>query len=172
MLQCKSFLTHQHSDFMNSRINKKKVFALLAVVVGLVVFQRELLIPLSKDVATKTDLFLVESKDQGSMFTQSNEMTQIAFQHCNTHLKEKIENESIKVTLPEKPLNAWSLGNYEYVVSAEADVVEGEKTRKQKYLCRISYKNGDDTSGAANFENWSLDGLSDLESNPNITNNQ
>lgn len=156
-------------------LDKKKILVLLAMVIGLVLLQRELLIPAAKDVATKTDLFLVDSKDQGSMFTQSNEMTQFAFTHCNAHLKADLDGKSITLQLPEKPLNAWSLGNYEYVVSAEADVTEPEKaTRKQKYLCRISYKNGDDTSGAADFNNWSLDGLSNVEEavNPNIINNQ
>lgn len=160
---------------MDNKLDKKRILVLLAIVIGLVLLQRELLIPMAKDVATKTDLFLVDSKDQGSMFAQSNEMTQIAFGHCNTHLKNDLEGKSITVTLPEKPLNAWSLGNYEYVVSAEADVTEPEKaTRKQKYLCRISYKNGDDTSGATDFNNWSLDGLSNVEdaANPNIINNQ
>ena len=157
------------------KMDKKKILVLLAIVVGLVLLQRELLIPMAKDVATQTDLFLIDSKDQGSMISQSNEMTQFAFTHCNAHLKADLDGKSITVSLPEKPLNVWSLGNYEYVVSAEADVTEPEKaTRKQKYLCRISYKNGDDTSGAADFNNWSLDGLSDVEeaTNPNIMNNQ
>lgn len=160
---------------MDNKLDKKRILVLLAIVIGLVLLQRELLIPMAKDVATKTDLFLVDSKDQGSMFTQSNEMTQFAFTHCNAHLKADLDGKSITVQLPEKPLNAWSLGNYEYVVSAEADVTEPEKaTRKQKYLCRISYKNGDDTSGASDFNNWSLDGLSNVEdaANPNIINNQ
>ena len=142
---------------------KKKVFILIASVIGLVVLQRELLIPVAKDVATQSDLFLVESKDPASMMTQSNEMTQFAFQHCNTHLKADLDPKTT-VTLPEKALNAWSLGNYEYVVSAEADVShEGSAPKKHKYVCRISYKNGDDTSGAASFDNWSLEGLSKVD---------
>jgi hypothetical protein len=105
----------------------------------------------------------VDSKDQGSMISQSSEMTQFAFQHCNAHLKASLD-EKTTVTLPEKPLNAWSLGNYEYVVSAEADVMkEATPPTKHKYVCRISYKNGDDTSGAAEFSNWSLDGLSKVD---------
>ena len=158
-----------------NKMDKKKILMLLAIVIGLVLLQREFLIPMAKDVATQTDLFLVDSNDQASMMTQSNEMTQFAFTHCNAHLKADLEGKAITVALPEKPLNAWSLGNYEYVVSAEANVTEPEKaTRKQKYLCRISYKNGNDTSGAADFNNWSLDGLSDVEeaTNPNIINNQ
>lgn len=143
-------------------MSKKKLFALIASVVLLVVFQRELLIPFAKDTAT-SDLFLIESKDQGSMISQSNDMTQFAFTHCNTHLKAELDPK-IKITLPEKPLNAWSLGNYEYVVSAEADVShDGEPASKHKYVCRISYKNGDDTSGAKDFANWSLDGLSKVD---------
>ena len=145
-----------------NKMSKKKIFALFAAVIALVVFQRELLIPMAKEAA-KSDLFLIESKDQGSMITQSNEMTQFAFQHCNTHLKADLDPKTT-VVLPEKPLNAWSLGNYEYVVSAEADVMkEATPPNKHKYVCRISYKNGDDTSGAAEFSNWSLDGLSKVD---------
>lgn len=145
-----------------NKMSKMKIFALFASVIALVMFQRELLIPMAKDAA-KSDLFLIESKDQGSMITQSNDMTQFAFQHCNTHLKADLD-EKTTVTLPEKPLNAWSLGNYEYVVSAEADVShDGAVAKKHKYVCRISFKNGDDTSGAKEFENWSLDGLSKVD---------
>ncbi len=145
-------------------MSKMKILLLLATVIGLVVMQRELLIPMAKDAA-KSDLFLIESKDQGSMITQSNEMTQFAFEHCNVHLREDLDKKTT-VTLPEKPLNAWSLGNYEYVVSAEADVShEGSASKKHKYVCRISYKNGDDTSGAKEFNNWSLDGLSKVDDN-------
>lgn len=143
-------------------MSKMKIFALFAAVIALVVFQRELLIPMAKDAA-KSDLFLVESKDQGSMMTQSNEMTEFAFQHCNTLLKEDLDKKTT-VTLPTKALNAWSLGNYEYVVSAEADVShEGSASKKHKYVCRISYQNGDDTSGAKDINNWSLDGLSKVD---------
>lgn len=141
-------------------MNKKKVLALIVSVIALVVFQREFILPMAKDVATKTDLFLIDSNDQASMMTQSNDMTQFAFTHCNAHLKAELEGKSVTVTLPEKPLNAWSLGNYEYVVSAEAGISATDPTLKHKYLCRISFKNGDDISGAADFNNWSLDGLS------------
>lgn len=145
-----------------NKMSKKKVFALIASVIALVVFQRELLIPMAKDAA-KSDLFLIDSKDQGSMITQSNDMTAIAFQHCNTHLKADLDPKTT-VVLPEKALNAWSLGAYEYVVSAEADVShEGSAPKKHKYVCRISYQNGDDTSGAKDFANWSLDGLSKID---------
>lgn len=147
--------------FMN-RMSKTKLFALIASVIALVLLQREILIPMAKDAA-KSDLFLIDSNDQASMMSQSNDMTQFAFQHCNTHLKADLDSD-ITVTLPEKPLNAWSLGNYEYVVSAEADVAhKGEAAKKHKYVCRISYQNGDDTSGAAEFKNWSLDGLSKID---------
>lgn len=142
------------------KMNKKKVLALIVSVIALVVFQREFILPMAKDVATKTDLFLIDSNDQASMMTQSNDMTQFAFTHCNAHLKAELEGKSVTVTLPEKPLNAWSLGNYEYVVSAEAGISATDPTLKHKYLCRISFKNGDDISGAADFNNWSLDGLS------------
>lgn len=145
-----------------NQMSKKKLFALIASVIALILFQRELLIPMAKDAA-KSDLFLVDTKDQGSMMTQSNDMTQFAFTHCNAHLKAQLDPKTT-VTLPEKPLNAWSLGNYEYVVSAEADVAhEGAAAQKHKYVCRISYKKTDDLSVAADFNNWSLDGLSKVD---------
>lgn len=145
-----------------NKMSKTKLLALVASVVALVLLQRDFLIPLAKDAA-KSDLFLVDSNDQGSMLPQSNAMTQFAFQHCNTYLKADLDAKTV-VTLPEKPLNAWSLGNYEYVVSAEAEVShDGALPKKHKYVCRISYKNGEDTSGGAEFKNWSLDGLSKVD---------
>lgn len=145
-----------------NQMSKKKLFALIASVIALVLLQREILIPKAKEVAA-SDLFLIDSKDQGSMISQSSPMTEFAFQHCNAHLKASLD-EKTTVTLPEKPLNAWSLGNYEYVVSAEADVShEGAAAKKHKYVCRISYKNGDDTNGASDFANWSLDGISKVD---------
>lgn len=162
MLQCAHFINPSNkSDFMN-KMSKTKLLTLVISVVALVLLQRELLIPLAKDAA-KSDLFLIDSNDQGSMISQSNNMTQFAFQHCNTHLKNDLDAKT-QVTLSEKPLNAWSLGNYEYVVSAEADVShDGAAAQKHKYVCRISFKNGDDISGAAEFSNWSLDGLSKVD---------
>jgi hypothetical protein len=145
-----------------NKTSKKRILIIIIGVIALIVFQRELLIPIAKDAAT-SDLFLVDSKDQGSMISQSSEMSQFAFQHCNVHLKASLD-EKTTVNLPEKPLNAWSLGGYEYVVSAEADVLkEATPPTKHKYVCRISYKNGDDTSGAAELSNWSLDGLSKVD---------
>ncbi|MEI7797106.1 MAG: hypothetical protein WCI06_10810 [Methylococcaceae bacterium] len=145
-----------------NKMSKTKVFLLIAGVIGLVVMQREWMIPVAKDVA-KSDLFLIQSNDQGSNMSQSSPMTELAFQHCNKHLKADLD-EKTTVTLPAKPLNAWSLGNYEYVVSAEADVShEGAASKKHKYVCRISYNNGDDTSGAPEFDNWSLVGMSKVD---------
>ncbi len=145
-----------------NKTSKKRVLFIIAAVIALIVFQRELLIPLAKNAAT-SGLFLIDSKDQGSMIAQSSDMTQFAFQHCNAHLKASLDDKTT-VTLAEKPLNVWSLGSYEYVVSAEADVTqEATPPQKHKYVCRISYKNGDDISGGADFANWSLDGLSKID---------
>ncbi|MEI7840206.1 MAG: hypothetical protein WCJ11_06865 [Methylococcaceae bacterium] len=148
-----------------NKTSKTKIFLLIGGVIGLVLLQRELLIPVAKDVA-KSDLFLIQSNDQASNMSQSSPMTELAFQHCNKHLKASLD-EKTTVTLPEKALNAWSLGNYEYVVSAEAGVShEGSAPKKHKYVCRIAYNNGDDTSGAPEFDNWSLVGISKVDDEP------
>ncbi len=139
-------------------MDKKTILLMIAAIAAMILLQREFLIPVAKDVATQSDLFLIESKDKASMFPVSNDMTVIAFQQCNAYAKTEL-GENAAVKFAEKPLNVWSLGNYEYVVNSEITAPDGLK----KYACRITYKNGDDTQGAKEAANWSLDGLSGLQ---------
>lgn len=110
----------------------------------------------------KSDLFLVQSKDEGSRFAIDTHMTETAFLQCNNYIKSKL-NPDESVNFPEKPLNAWSLGNYDYVINAEIGVTSSTTgTVNKKYVCRITYNNKDDDKGVLDFDNWSVVGVSGL----------
>ncbi|WP_174626597.1 hypothetical protein [Candidatus Methylobacter favarea] len=119
--------------------------------------------PLVLDVI-KSDLFLVDSKDQGSQLPVSTPLTDLAFMHCNNYIKSELGS-NLAVSFHEKPIKAWSLGNYQYVINAEIDITDdlNNKVNTKKYVCRITYHNGDDEKGVADFDNWSIEGLSGLD---------
>ncbi len=84
--------------------------------------------------------------------------------HCNNYIKSQLGPDT-SISFPEKPLNAWSLGNYQYVINAEIDITSATaSTTTKKYVCRINYKNGDNAEGSLDFTNWSIEGLSGLDS--------
>lgn len=112
-----------------------------------------------------SDLFLVESNDQANPMAISNDMTTTAFTHCNTHTQKLVAAES-KVTFANKPTNVWSLGNYEYIVNADVEIATKDAPATvYHYVCRIQYTKGDDLSGTAEYDNWSVDGISGLPEN-------
>ncbi|MEQ1544265.1 hypothetical protein [Methyloglobulus sp.] len=137
-----------------------KKYSLLFLIAGigiLILITQKVILPLVNDVV-KSDAFLVDSNDQGSQFPISNTMSDLAFTHCNTYIKSELGSDS-SVTFSEKPLKAWSLGNYQYVVNAEINITSGSNTATKKYACRITYENGDDLEGSNDFSNWSIIGI-------------
>lgn len=118
--------------------------------------------PLVQDVI-KSDAFLVDSKDEGSQLPISTELSNVAFMHCNNYIKSEIDSE-MTITFSEKPINVWSLGNYQFMVNAEFNIVDknGGSIMK-KYVCRITYDNGENQEGALDFDNWSVIGVSGIE---------
>jgi hypothetical protein len=141
-----------------------KKFSLLYLIIGigvLVFLTQKVLLPLVYDVA-KSDAFLIDSKDQGSQLPLSNSMTDLAFMHCNNYIKSELGTD-VSITFPEKPLNSWSLGNYEYVVNAELIMTNASNTATKKYACRIAYDNGDDLEGTLDFANWSIYGIDGID---------
>ena len=110
-----------------------------------------------------SDLFLIDSKDQASQLPISTHLSNIAFMHCNNYIKSEL-GPDVTISFPEKPLNAWTLGNYQYLVSAEVNInSDGAKTSTKKYACRITYNNGDNEEGALDDENWSIIGISGFD---------
>ena len=110
-----------------------------------------------------SDLFLVDSKDQSSQQAISTPLSNIAFMHCNNYIKSEL-GPDVTIIFPEKPLNAWTLGNYQYLISAEINISSDKtSTSNKKYACRVTYNNGDDQEGALDFANWSIIGLSGIK---------
>ncbi|OTE96967.1 hypothetical protein BCS42_02690 [Crenothrix sp. D3] len=149
---------------MSSPITLLKKYRILLLIVGLLVLsvsQQKFIMPLIYDVI-KSDLFLVDSKDKGSDLPVSTSLSNLAFMHCNNYIKSKATpNESI--SFAEKPLRAWDIGNYEYVINAEINVTSNSVPTTKKYTCRIVYDNGDNQEGLLDIKNWSIVGVSDLQ---------
>ena len=142
-----------------------KKYRLLIFIAGLAILllsQYKLIMPFIYKVIA-SDLFLVDSKDQASQLPISTPLSDIAFMHCNNYIKSEL-GPDVSVTFPEKPLNAWTLGNYQYLISAEVTITSNTANiSTKKYACRITFNNGDNQEGALNFENWSIIGLSGLD---------
>ncbi|MCL7420402.1 MAG: hypothetical protein M8364_05815 [Methylobacter sp.] len=143
-------------------MKKHPVLVLMLGLIALILIQREVIMPLVNKVI-QSDLFLVDSEDQGSVSPVSTPLTGLAFTHCNNYIKSELGSE-VSINFPEKPLNAWSLGDYQYVVNAEIDITRNaSNTVTKKYVCRINYKNKSDEEGAFDFSNWTIYGLSGLD---------
>jgi hypothetical protein len=142
-----------------------KKYSILIFIVGLstlLLIQKELVMPFVYKVV-QSDLFLVDSKDQGGQTSISTPLAGLAYTHCNKYIKSKL-GPDVSINFPEKPLNAWSLGNYQYVINAEIDITSATTSpATKKYVCRINYKNGDNEEGSLDFANWSIEGLSGLD---------
>lgn len=141
--------------------NFKFLFIIIGFI-GLILFQREAIMPLVHQVAS-SDLFLVDSEDIGDLESISNEMTDLAFTFCNNYIKEELDNK-YSVFFSAQPLNAWGIGNHQYVINAEVEIAGPETASiTRRYACRIKYEKGDDLSGILNTDNWSVDGLSGID---------
>jgi hypothetical protein len=141
-----------------------KKFSLIFLIIGigaLVLLTQKVILPLVYDVV-KSDAFLIQSNDQGSQLPLTNSMTDLAFMHCNTYIKAEL-GDGVSLTFPDKPLNSWSLGNYEYVVNAELTMTSSANTAAKKYACRIAYQDGDNLDGALDFNNWSIEGIDGID---------
>jgi len=140
-------------------MKKYRILLLIAGLAVLLLTQYKLIMPFIYKVVA-SDLFLVDSKDQASQLPISTPISGIAFMHCNNYIKSELGSDAT-IIFPEKPLNAWTLGNYQYLISAEITVTTDKMgTSSKKYACRITYNNGDNEEGALDFDNWSIIGLS------------
>ncbi|EGW23566.1 hypothetical protein [Methylobacter tundripaludum] len=144
-------------------MKKYSIIIFIVALSTLLLIQSKVIMPFVYKVV-QSDLFLVDSKDQGGQSPISTPLTKLAFMHCNSYIKSKL-GPDVSINFPEKPLNAWSLGNYQYIINAEIDITStAANTTTKKYVCRINYKNGDNDEGSLDFANWSIEGLSGLDS--------
>lgn len=142
-------------------MNKKKIIVFAICLAALLAIQIKFFLPFMYDIAA-SDLFLVDSKDQASAMPVNNDMTALAFSHCNNYIKSEADEDKI-LSFAGQPTNIWSLGNYEYIVNADVEISgKDSPATLRHYACRIQYGKGDDTSGANDFENWSVNGVGGL----------
>jgi len=148
--------------FMKNFLKKHPIIVLILGLGLLILLQRTVIMPLVTEVI-KSDAFLVDSKDQGSQLPVATEMTSIAFMHCNNYIKSELDSEA-SVTFADKPIKAWSFGNYQFLVNADIHIAdESGKMATKRYVCRITYDKGDDQEGVMDFDNWTLVGLSGID---------
>lgn len=141
---------------------KKYAILYMIVAIGvLFLITQKVVLPLVYDVI-KSDAFLVDTKDLGSPLQVSNSMTDLAFMQCNNYIKSELGTDTT-VTFPQKPINSWGLGNYQYLVNAEATVTNSDSTKSVKYACRITYENGENQEGLMDSENWTIEGVDGIE---------
>jgi len=143
-----------------------KKYSAIIFLIGLAVLilaQQKVIMPLIYEVI-KSDLFLVDSKDKASQLPISTPLTQLAFTHCKNYISTRLP-EGTTAIFSDQPINSWGLGNYQYVINLEANVLNKEGSGMNKFVCRILYRKGDDQSGINEFENWSIDGIAGLHSN-------
>jgi hypothetical protein len=145
-----------------NKINKK-LYPLIFIVglVALILFQNKAIMPLIETIAA-SDLFLVDSGDEGSRIASMTPMTNHAFIQCNKEILNEIDGDT-NITLPSEPLQSWSLGNYKYLITAEIEVsLESGSSFFKKYACQIQYDEGPDIEGIMDSDNWSINGLSGI----------
>jgi hypothetical protein len=143
-------------------MKKYRTLLFVAGFAALILSQYKVIMPFIYKIAA-SDLFLVDSKDQASQLPISTPLSGIAFMHCNNYIKSEL-GPDVDITFPEKPLNAWTLGNYQYLISAEVNITSGtSSTGAKKYACRITYNNGDNAEGALDFDNWTIIGVSGID---------
>lgn len=142
-------------------MNKKKIILFVACLAILLALQIKFLLPLMYDIAA-SDLFLVESKDNADPMPITNDMTAIAFSQCNNYISSQIDPDSA-ASFAAQPTNAWSIGNYEYIINAPVDLATKDApSTTYQYVCRIQYANSDDLSGANDKDNWSIEGFTGI----------
>ncbi len=143
-------------------MNQKYKFPILILgIVALLVFQAKGVMPIVYDVVS-SGVFLEDSPDEANQMTISNDMTFFAFTHCNTYISDKIGSD-FSIRFPEKATNAWTMGNYQYIINAKIELTPPDaESFSITYACRINYDEKDDLSVADNIDNWSIEGLSGL----------
>ena len=141
----------------------KKGFILFVIaLVALLVFQYKVVVPIVYDIVS-SDLFLEDSGDEINRISSETLMTDAAFRQCNSYIANELYPE-LTITFSEKPINAFGMGNYRYIINADLEIMpEDAAAFIKRYACRIQYENGDDTTGLSNIENWSIEGISGLD---------
>lgn len=148
---------------LSAGIKKYRIMLFILCLLLLSLSQQKFIMPIIYDVI-KSDLFLVDTKDQGSQLPISTPLSNIAFNHCNSHIKSELPADAT-INFADKPIKAWDIGNYQYVINGEAKVTVGSAAAStKKYVCRITYdeSESENEKDALDIKNWTVVGISDL----------
>ncbi len=140
-----------------------KVILFVVCLVGLIALQAKVIMPWVYDIAA-SDLFLEESDDVAELDKSiSTDMTSYAFDQCNLYIANELGTD-FSTSFSSKPINAWGLGNYHYVINADIDLTPSDaQSFTRRYVCRIKYNKGNDQSGVTSPDNWTVEGVSGLD---------
>ena len=143
--------------------NKKlKMFLFIISLIALLAFQAKVVLPFVQDIAS-SNLFMEDTGDEENRTSTLNGMTEAAFSQCNEYIATEILPETT-LTFPLNPLNAFSLGAFQYVINADVEIIPANAASfTRRYVCRIKYLNGSDQLGVAQSENWSVYATSGLD---------
>ncbi len=143
---------------------KRNLIFLIIGLALLLAFQAKVVMPMIYDIAA-SDFFLENSGDETNRMSADTTMTNAAFTQCNTYIaNEELPDQT--VIFSEKPINAFGLGNFRYVINADIEIQPADsEIFAKRYVCRIVYSKGSDTTGISDPDNWSVEGLSGLGDN-------
>ncbi len=139
-----------------------KIFLFIVALIALLVFQSKAVMPWVHSVIS-SDLFIEKDDGVGDAGAPViDDMTQWAFEHCNSSIKNDMDEE-FNVLFAEQPINAWGIGNYQYVINSEIEIIPNNaQSFSKRYVCRIKYTNKEDLTELSNLDNWSVNGISGL----------
>ena len=141
---------------------KKGVIVFILALAALLAFQYKVVVPYVYDIAS-SDLFLEDTGDELNRISADTLMTGAAFQQCNSYIANELYPD-LSLTFSEKPINAFGLGAYRYIINADLEIMPKDAAMFiKRYACRIKYENGGDTTGLSDIENWSVEGVSGLD---------
>jgi hypothetical protein len=141
---------------------KYKIALFVVCLVALLAFQAKVVLPVVYDIVA-SDLFMDDSGDDAIQHTITTDMTGYAFDQCNMYIANDLGSE-VATTYSAQPVNAWAIGNYQYVINADIEIMPpNDPAFTRRYVCRIKYDNGDDQTGVSDPENWSVSGVSGLD---------
>jgi len=141
---------------------KSKFILFIACLALLLTLQAKVIVPLVYKVAASS-FFLEDSGDEGSRISSTSIMTEAAFTQCNSYIaNEELPDDSISFS--KKAINSFGLGDFRYLINADITIQPNDSAAiSRRYVCRIQYKNGADTAGLSDPENWSVDGISGID---------
>ncbi|KAF3981252.1 MAG: hypothetical protein HFP81_07685 [Methylococcales symbiont of Hymedesmia sp. n. MRB-2018] len=140
----------------------KKFFLVILFAVALFAFQSKVVMPVVYDIVA-SDLFLEDTGDEKNDLSSSNIMTMGAFDQCNNYIANELLSDHTLI-FQETFVNAFGLGAHQYVLNADVEIQPSDApVFTRRYVCKIKYSEGNDTSGINISDNWSIIGISGLD---------